>query len=233
MKLFKLLLLGNLGLFSFVSCEDKVTSANDLFGLTIKDAKKTYTPNDGFSVSITNKKNSPIDSVVYYMNAEKIISSKDLSEKTINLKNQKLGNRSLIAKVYSEGTPELEIKKAFDINLHGPINVIKSVLPQMRKQKSGLIINVTSIAGYMGLPYRGIYSATKAALEITAEAFRIEVKQFGIKMTNIAPGDFATNIAAGRYHAPVLENSPYKDAYSNTLEMMNAHVNQGLSLIHI
>jgi short-subunit dehydrogenase len=135
-----------------------------------------------------------------------------------------------------EETPELEIKKAFDINLHGPINVIKSVLPQMRKQKSGLIINITSIAGYMGLPYRGIYSATKAALEITAEAFRIEIKQFGIKMTNIAPGDFATNIAAGRYHAPVLENSPYKDAYSNTLEMMNAHVNQGnnpLELAHV
>ncbi len=135
-----------------------------------------------------------------------------------------------------EETPELEIKKAFDINLHGPINVIKSVLPQMRKQKSGLIINITSIAGYMGLPYRGIYSATKAALEITAEAFRIEIKQFGIKMTNIAPGDFATNIAAGRYHAPVLENSPYKDAYSNTLEMMNAHVAKGnnpLELAHV
>ena len=135
-----------------------------------------------------------------------------------------------------EETPELEIKKAFDINLHGPINVIKSVLPQMRKQKSGLIINVTSIAGYMGLPYRGIYSATKAALEITAEALRIEVKQFGIKMTNIAPGDFATNIAAGRYHAPVLENSPYKEAYNNTLDIMNTHVNQGsnpMELAHV
>ena len=55
-------------------------------------------------------------------------------------------------------------------------------------------------------------------------------------MTNIAPGDFATNIAAGRYHAPVLENSPYKDAYSNTLEMMNAHVAKGnnpLELAHV
>lgn len=126
-----------------------------------------------------------------------------------------------------EETPDLEIKKAFDINVHGPINVIKSVLPQMRKQKSGYIINVTSIAGYMGLPYRGIYSATKAALEIAAEALRIEIKQFGIKMTNIAPGDFATNIAAGRYHAPVIENSPYKNAYGNTLEIMNSHVDEG------
>ena len=126
-----------------------------------------------------------------------------------------------------EETPYDEIRKAFDINFHGPINVIKAVLPQMRTQKSGLIINITSIAAYMGLPYRGVYSATKAALEITAETIRMEVKQFGIKMTNIAPGDFATNIAAGRYHAPVLENSPYKDVYGNTLKMMNDHVDQG------
>ena len=126
-----------------------------------------------------------------------------------------------------EETPDAEIKKAFNINLHGPINVIKAVIPQMRKQQNGLIINITSIAGYMGLPYRGIYSATKAALEITTEALRMEVKQFGIKMTNIAPGDFATNIAAGRYHVPVLKKSPYKKVYSNTLKMMDEHVSKG------
>ena len=74
-----------------------------------------------------------------------------------------------------------EIKHAFNVNVHGPLNVIKAVIPQMRKQGSGLLINITSIAGYMGLPYRGIYSATKAALEIAAEAMRMELNQFGIK----------------------------------------------------
>lgn len=127
-----------------------------------------------------------------------------------------------------EETPDEEIIKAFRTNYLGPINVIKNVLPQMRQQEYGHILNVTSIAGYMGLPYRGIYSATKAALEITIEALRMETGQFGIKMTNVAPGDFATNIAAGRYHAPVLDNSPYRDAYGRTLEMMNEHVDQGL-----
>ncbi|WP_042491999.1 SDR family oxidoreductase [Aequorivita sublithincola] len=126
-----------------------------------------------------------------------------------------------------EETPENEIKKAFQTNFHGPINVIKAVLPQMRKQGFGHILNITSIAGYMGLPYRGIYSASKAALEITIEALRMETLQFGIKMTNIAPGDFATNIAAGRYHAPELENSPYKKDYGNTLKTMNEHVDNG------
>ncbi|WP_037373804.1 SDR family oxidoreductase [Salinimicrobium xinjiangense] len=126
-----------------------------------------------------------------------------------------------------EETPDEEIKKAFNTNYFGPINVIKAVLPEMRRNKEGLIINVTSIAGYMGLPYRGIYSASKGALELTTEAFRMELKDFNIKMTNIAPGDFATNIAAGRYHAPVTEGSPYEKPYGNTLKIMNQHVDEG------
>jgi short-subunit dehydrogenase len=126
-----------------------------------------------------------------------------------------------------EEIPEAEIKANFETNFFGPINVIKAVLPQMRKQHSGLIINITSIAGYMGLPYRGIYSASKGALEIVTEAFRMELKDFNIKMTNIAPGDFATNIAAGRYHAPLLDNSPYKKPYGDTLNLMNTHVDSG------
>ncbi|MEP1488122.1 MAG: SDR family oxidoreductase [Algibacter sp.] len=126
-----------------------------------------------------------------------------------------------------EETPNEEIKANFETNFFGPINVIKAVLPQMRKQNSGLIINVTSIAGYMGLPYRGIYSASKGALEIVTEAFRMEIKGFNIDMTNVAPGDFATNIAAGRYHAPLLDNSPYKKPYGDTLNLMNDHVAAG------
>lgn len=126
-----------------------------------------------------------------------------------------------------EEIPEAEIKRNFETNLFGPINVIKAVLPKMRQQNSGLIINITSIAGYMGLPYRGIYSASKGALELITEAFRMEIKDFNIHMTNVAPGDFATNIAAGRYHAPVLENSAYKKPYGNTLKLMDAHVDSG------
>ncbi|TGV01004.1 SDR family oxidoreductase [Flavivirga rizhaonensis] len=126
-----------------------------------------------------------------------------------------------------EEIPEAEIKTNFETNFFGPINVIKTVLPQMRKQQSGLIINITSIAGYMGLPYRGIYSASKGALELLTEAFRMELKDFNIKMTNVAPGDFATNIAAGRYHAPLLETSPYLKPYGDTLNLMDEHVDSG------
>lgn len=126
-----------------------------------------------------------------------------------------------------EEIAEKEIKAHFDTNFFGPINVAKAVIPQMRQQNSGLIINVTSIAGYMGLPYRGVYSASKAALEVLTEAFRMELKPFNIKMTNIAPGDFSTNIASRRYHSPVLDHSPYKKSYGLTLQLMDNHVNSG------
>ena len=126
-----------------------------------------------------------------------------------------------------EHTPTKEMRKVFDTNLFGAIDVMKAVLPQMRKQKSGLIINVTSIAGYMGLPFRGIYSATKGALEIVTEAIRMEVKSFGIEVTNVAPGDFATNIASGRFHTPIFEDSPYKETYKENLELMDLHVDKG------
>lgn len=126
-----------------------------------------------------------------------------------------------------EEIPTQEIKNNFETNFFGPIEVMKAVLPQMRIQKTGLIINITSIAGYMGLPYRSVYSASKGALELISEALRMEVKGFGINITNVAPGDFATNIAAGRFHAPLLKDSPYEKTYGNTLAMMDEHVSSG------
>lgn len=126
-----------------------------------------------------------------------------------------------------EEIPSAEIRKNFETNLFGPIDMMKAVLPHMRKQRSGLIINVTSIAGYMGLPYRSVYSASKGALELITEALRMEVKPFNVNITNVAPGDFATNIAAGRYHAPLRPASDYADTYKMILAEMDAHVDGG------
>ena len=121
------------------------------------------------------------------------------------------------------------MRENFNTNFFGAIDVVKAVLPQMRAQKHGLIINTTSIAGYMGLPFRGIYSASKGALELVTEALSMEVKQFGIRVVNVAPGDFATNIAASRYHTPVFPHSAYKEKYTENLALMDAHVNSGMN----
>ena len=128
-----------------------------------------------------------------------------------------------------EEIPMVEIKNNFETNFFGPINVIQNVLPQMRIQKSGLIINITSIAGYMGLPFRSVYSASKGALELISESLNMELKPFNINVCNVAPGDFATNIAAGRFNAPVISGSAYEKTYANNLKLLNDHVDSGLN----
>ena len=66
-----------------------------------------------------------------------------------------------------------------------------------------------------------------------SEALRMEVKEFGIEITNAAPGDFATNIAQGRYHAPLIKGSDYEKSYGKTLELMNSHVDSGSNPIEM
>lgn len=126
-----------------------------------------------------------------------------------------------------EETPMDEIHGAMDTNFYGPLRVLQAVLPHMRARKNGRVINITSIAGYMGLPYRGIYSASKGALEIITEAYRMECSHLNIHFSNVAPGDFATNIAAGRFHAPVIEGSDYAAGYAHTLKLIDEHVDDG------
>ena len=126
-----------------------------------------------------------------------------------------------------EELPSEQLHNVFATNLYGAIAVIQQVLPAMRAQGSGRIINIASIAGYMGLPFRGAYSASKGALLLMSEALRMEVKQFGIEVTTISPGDYATDIASRRYHAPINENSPYAEVYAKQLQLMNEHVDSG------
>lgn len=126
-----------------------------------------------------------------------------------------------------EEIPIEEVRANFETNYFGPIQMMNEVLPIMRNQNEGLIINITSIAAFMGLPFRGVYSSSKSALEIATEAYRLELKDFNINVCNLAPGDFATNIAAGRFHAPVVQGSAYEVKYAATLKDIDDHVDEG------
>ena len=99
----------------------------------------------------------------------------------------------------------------------------------MRTQNKGKIINITSIAGYSGLPFRAAYSATKSALHMLTESLRLELKPTNIQCCTLAPGDVATNISQGRYHVPVKKNSPYHAIYGAARKDMDAHVDDGVS----
>lgn len=88
-----------------------------------------------------------------------------------------------------------EIRKVFETNLFGLIEVTKAVMPHMRERKSGHIINISSVAGLVSTPALGIYNGTKFAVEGLSEALAIELKDFGIKVTLIEPGPFKTDFA--------------------------------------
>jgi len=94
-----------------------------------------------------------------------------------------------------------EAKAHFDSNFFGAVRMVNAVLPEMRKQKSGQIINVASLAGTFPVPFEGYYGAAKAALMTYSEALRQEVKALGIKVSVVEPGFFKTNLIQNRIRA--------------------------------
>ena len=97
-----------------------------------------------------------------------------------------------------EDTSIGEAKEIFETNLFGVMRVCKAVLPSMREAGSGLIVNVASLAGRIALPFQGLYTATKFALEGLTETLQMEVRPFGIHVTMLEPGDFRTRFTENR-----------------------------------
>ena len=131
---------------------------------------------------------------------------------------------------------ELEMKpldNVFDTNLKGPIRVMQFTLKQMHKQAFGKIINVASLAGNYGLPFRSVYSASKAALMRVTESLRLELRHTPIQCTILSPGSIQTPIAASRFYAPLKKDSVYYQQYKSALQDMDAHVNKGLKPVQV
>jgi len=122
-----------------------------------------------------------------------------------------------------------EIKKAFETNIFGLTRVCQAVLPFMRKQNNGYIINISSIGSAMGLPYRGFYSASKAAVDIMTEALRMEVMHFGIKVCLVHPGDVKTAINEHRLIASDSADEVYGQTFKRIYESINQDVEKGIS----
>ncbi|WDF78688.1 SDR family oxidoreductase [Mucilaginibacter sp. KACC 22773] len=91
-----------------------------------------------------------------------------------------------------EEIAEQEIRNIFNVNVLATINVVRAVLPVMRSQKSGYIINIGSVAGFVGAPGWSVYSATKAAVAAFSEVIALDVREFGIKVTVAEPSGFRT-----------------------------------------
>jgi NAD(P)-dependent dehydrogenase (short-subunit alcohol dehydrogenase family) len=128
-----------------------------------------------------------------------------------------------------EETSIEEAKALFETNFFGTMRVCRAALPLMRRQQSGLIVNISSIGGLISIPFQGLYSASKFALEGFTEALRTEVLAFGIRVVLIEPGDFKTPFRERRPKSGESEKSTaYSDGFSKVLatvekDEMNGH----------
>ena len=111
-----------------------------------------------------------------------------------------------------EFTELSEAKAQFDTNFFGMVNVNKAVIPYMRKQGKGRIINISSVAAIAGIPFQGFYSASKAAIDSYTLALRNELRPFGIEAGSILPGDIKTGFTAARR-----KNEEGDDIYSGRI----------------
>ncbi|EOP73583.1 short chain dehydrogenase [Bacillus cereus VDM006] len=119
-----------------------------------------------------------------------------------------------------------EYRRQFETNVFGAISITQIVLPYMRKQKSGKIINVSSISGQVGFPGLSPYVSSKYALEGWSESLRLEVKPFGIDVSLVEPGSYNTNIwEVGKELAENYSEatSPYKEY----MDKIQNHINNG------
>ncbi len=125
-----------------------------------------------------------------------------------------------------EDTTEATLREVMEVNLFGPLLLAKAVLPQMRRQCGGCIINLSSLSGVAGLPGDVSYTASKFALEGATEALRHEVDRWGIRVALVEAGLHATNIFADALSGPlpIPDESPYRPLIEERMAKLAARL---------
>jgi NAD(P)-dependent dehydrogenase (short-subunit alcohol dehydrogenase family) len=132
-----------------------------------------------------------------------------------------------IAGAVEETSPQ-EAMAQFDTNFFGVHRVCRAVLPSMRQQKSGVIINVSSLAGLLAVPFQSFYSASKFAMEGMTEALRMEVRPFGIRVALIEPGDFKSDFPANRVNTTdSVKSNVYRELLERCVGVMREEEKNG------
>ncbi len=125
-----------------------------------------------------------------------------------------------VAGAVEETTIE-EAKDLFETNFFGVHRVCRAVIPQMRKQASGHIVNIGSMGAVVAIPFQVFYSASKAAIAMLSDGLSMELKPFGIKVTRIEPGDYKTSFTANRVFIAAADSSAvYRDACERAIAVM-------------
>jgi NAD(P)-dependent dehydrogenase (short-subunit alcohol dehydrogenase family) len=119
-------------------------------------------------------------------------------------------------------TSLVEAHRQFETNFFGVLRMCRAVVPVMRERGRGTIITIGSIGGIIALPYQGLYSATKFALEGLMEALRMEVRPSGIRVVLIEPADFTTGFTEARRTIDAMDTSPERDRFDRSLKVIES-----------
>lgn len=128
-----------------------------------------------------------------------------------------------------EDTSLAEAKALFDVNFFGALRMIHQVLPYMQQAGNGLIINISSVAGYFPIPFQSIYCASKHSLQAMSEALRTELKPYNIQVALVEPGIAHTAFTKNRIIAAgAKKHSRYNECFSNSMAYMESKEHSGL-----
>jgi short-subunit dehydrogenase len=117
--------------------------------------------------------------------------------------------------------PVESAKKQFDVNFFGVVRVSSAVIPKMIGAGQGLVINMSSLAGLFGLPYQSMYSASKYAIEGYSQSLRMELRNTGVKVVLINPGDFKTDFTQNRERVPFpIKNEKLEKEFNTAVASM-------------
>lgn len=116
-----------------------------------------------------------------------------------------------------EDVPMAAAKAIFETNFFGALRVSRAAAPALRESR-GVIVNMSSLAGQIGLPFTAHYCASKAALEALSESLRFELRPFGVRVVIVEPGDFKTEIHAARRISEATRQGPYAAAFGRFLD---------------
>jgi NAD(P)-dependent dehydrogenase (short-subunit alcohol dehydrogenase family) len=188
-------------------------------GMTVYGASRSLQPNNGTAFAALQMDVTDDNSVQQCV--EKIQREQGRLDVVINCAGYG------IAGAVEETSPE-EAMAQFDTNFFGTHRVCRAVLPMMRQEGSGIIINISSLAGLLAVPFQAFYSASKFAMEGMTEALRMEVRPFGIRVVLIEPGDFKTDFPANRKSSAASQQSNvYRESLERCVGVMREEEQQG------
>jgi len=127
-----------------------------------------------------------------------------------------------------EDTSYIEMLSQFQTNFFGTMQISNSSLDMLRKTR-GIIVNISSVAGVLSIPFQGMYSASKSAMESASEALRMELKEDGIRVCIIEPGDTKTEFTANRLMVEKARTSRYAKKMNASIKKMEKDEQNGTS----